>query len=300
MTKLGTVLIFLAIILTSCNSGEFGRHKKDALKDTLSLSEEILNGKIEPINPSVFKHLIETKKRLPVPPPIPQATYIQDFAVRGGDKKDMCYQSTSLQTVVASCDYKTSSIRNAALRLAANNPGVYNLGQMCDIFDYSIANWKYVNDPIGYEYVAKASETLEQDFAGDCDDFATILGSMLMAVGGDIRINYAFNDTSGHAFVEANLGEIMLEDIESYLKNRYDLPSSVELQTRKDPSSRNTWLNMDWFAKHPGGKYFPYNRGYRFYVIDSRCESFTINSDLKKYNPTGTEIYDKLQWKPNN
>lgn len=245
------------------------------------------------VKPKVFEDILEKNRQSIVqnPPVIPAHTYrrSQNSAPKNDNSRlQQLYLhpfkiSKELTQIVQSCDFTSSKVRTEAIMLASANVGNYNLGQMCDIFDYAKGSWKYVNDPIGYEYVAKASESIENNYIGDCDDFAVTLGSMLMAVGGDIRINYAFGDAGGHAYVEANLGDLDFAPIVNYIKARYKLENDVKVRVRKDKRTGNLWLNMDWFQNHPGGTYFNYKQGASYYVVDQSCETFTLLTDLAWY-----------------
>ena len=53
-------------------------------------------------------------------------------------------------------------------------------------------------------------------------------------------------------------------------KDAYD---GSGIWTRTDPEG-NKWLNLDWFANHPGGKYFNYNHGTTFYILQDYCNDF--------------------------
>ena len=95
----------------------------------------------------------------------------------------------NLKMLDEACDYLCPYTKQFANSLAGKSPGPFNAGQICEIFDYCFKNWKYVNDPTGAEYVASASESIEGNLAGDCDDFAILIASCIMAIGGDACIN---------------------------------------------------------------------------------------------------------------
>lgn len=246
------------------------------------------------INLKVYHKILQRNKEalLKNPPIIPVHTFTKSEMSPNASKllikvDNPCEKSKELNQILTSSDYTSKIVRSEAIALASANPGEYNLGQLCTIFDYARQSWKYVNDPIGNEYVAKASETIENNYTGDCDDFAVVLGSMLMTIGGDIRINYAFNDTSGHAFVEANLGNTDAGKAVQYIRNRYFLSPSQVINVRKDKRTNNLWLNMDWFANFPGGGYFDYKDGTSYYVTDESCETFSKFTDLIRYEIDG-------------
>lgn len=179
---------------------------------------------------------------------------------------------TKKKNIIEACDYRNNVVRNKAAEIASQTPGSFNIGQVCDIFDYCNDNWKYVNDPSQSDLFQKASNTIRNGLTGDCDDFAILMASMLLAVGGDARVNVAWTSDSGHAFTELNLGSKDIKTCADYIRARYDFTGSVWY--RKD-SEGNGWLNLDWWAKHPGGEYYEGKQGVRFYIIDEYLEEFS-------------------------
>ncbi|MCB9252384.1 MAG: transglutaminase domain-containing protein [Flavobacteriales bacterium] len=205
---------------------------------------------------------------LPVPPRISynvssqRKAFIKDFFTN-------CNLSGEKRKLLEACDFSNKDVRDFAIRIAGNSPGTYNLGQICDLFDQCFANWKYVNDPKGEDYIAAASETLINNYTGDCDDFAVLVCSSILAVGGEARISYAYKGKKGHAFTEVNLGTTPQEIVTEYLSTRYNLKV---VQGKKDKAG-NWWINLDWFSGFPGGPYFNYTKGQRFYIIQNYCEN---------------------------
>lgn len=219
---------------------------------------------------SNFSNNSYDKERRPTPPTIKTALSSQDKKILKELFKG-CNLSGDKKQLVKACDYKNSTVRNYSVNIAGQSAGDYNLGQICDIFDHFYDNWKYVNDPQTMNYVEYASVTIQNNFNGDCDDFAVLLCSALISIGGEARINYAYNSTSGHAFTEVNLGKTNKNKIINYLKKRYNISSKINGRHDK---YQNWWLNLDWFANHPGGKYFDYTSGTTFYIIQNYCEKF--------------------------
>ena len=81
----------------------------------------------------------------------------------------------NIEMLKESCDYnvpKTKGFANKLAGKASLSDGTFNIEQLCEIFDYCYSKWRYVNDPKGSEYLAKASETIASSLTGDCDDFA--------------------------------------------------------------------------------------------------------------------------------
>lgn len=207
---------------------------------------------------------------LPPPPSI-------DYNISQHDKKFFrelfkdCNLSGKKDELVESCNYSNYILRNKAVSIAGKDEGTYNLGQICNIFDYCYNNWKYVNDPRSSEIVEYASNTISNGLNGDCDDFAVLVCSMILSIGGEARINYAYDSDSGHAFTEVNIGKTKVND---YISKRYkDVYDDSGIWTRTDPEGNN-WLNLDWFANHPGGKYFNYTHGTTFYILQDYCNDF--------------------------
>ena len=174
-----------------------------------------------------------------------------------------------MRELIVACDYDNPTVRNNSVALVGASPGVFNLGQICDIFDFCYINWSYVNDPITSDYFSKASESINNGLNGDCDDFSILLCSMILSIGGEARINFAYDATSGHAFTEVNIGRTNQSEVQRYLSARYN---NAQMWHRKD-NQGNLWLNMDWQAEYPGGKYWKYNHGVCFNLIRNTLES---------------------------
>jgi hypothetical protein len=208
----------------------------------------------------------------PIPPPP-----IIDFNVTYHDKRVLkelfkgCNLTGDKKQLVNACNYTNSTVRNYSVRIAGQSEGDYNLGQICDIFDHFFNNWKYVNDPKSTDYIEYASSTIQNNFNGDCDDFAVLLCSSLLSIGGEARINYAYNSTSGHAFTEINLGKTDITKVNNYLRRRYKIKEKINGRQDKN---QNWWLNLDWFSNYPGGPYFDFTQGTSFYILQNYCENF--------------------------
>jgi len=200
------------------------------------------------------------EKELPLPPKIefsrPQNIYTREQYINyheiTGEMKDL----------IIACDYDNSTVRNNAVALVSISPGSFNLGQVCDIFDFCYMNWSYVNDPITRDYYAKASETLKNGLNGDCDDFAILMCSLVLAVGGEARISFVYKGEKGHAFAEVNLGTTNRGEVKEYLLARY---GRDELHYKEEDG--NWWLNLDWSGQYPGAEYWDYDNGTCFNII---------------------------------
>jgi len=163
------------------------------------------------------------------------------------------------------------NVRILAVGLAKHSPGEYNIWQVCMIW-YGLKNtWSYVNDPRGSEYVASASDSAVL-MAGDCDDFAVLMTSMIEAIGGSSRIVAAQNEQGGHMYSEVYLSsskigaEKLIGDIAKLDQKRSNVKKGFSYRT----DSSGCWLNLDWSAEHPGGPYFSATFEVLIYP-DGRC-----------------------------
>jgi hypothetical protein len=169
----------------------------------------------------------------------------------------------TVPALVEAIDHTHPVTRNTAVRIAAEDQGPYNLEQMARIWTHIRGRWRYVNDPRGSDYFAKASETIENEYAGDCDDFAVLLVAMLSAIGGEARVVIMDGPRGGHAYAEAclrtdpdevrqRLGVHYRRTWDKYLGRQ----AVKELHFRPGEDCP-TWLNLDWNAGVPGGPYEP-------------------------------------------
>lgn len=92
-------------------------------------------------------------------------------------------------------------VRAKAAETARSYPGAYNIYQVCSLFDMVKEEVEYVSDPRGNDIWEPANVTLRIG-AGDCEDQAILLSSMLEAVGGTTRVYL----TDNHAFAAVYLG----------------------------------------------------------------------------------------------
>jgi hypothetical protein len=168
----------------------------------------------------------------------------------------------------AAVDYTNPTTRDYAVKLAALSSGPYNIVQICEIYDYLYKNWKYVNDPSGFDYVSLASRTINANLAGDCDDYAVIMSAMIMAIGGMARVVIARSDVGGHAYAEVYMGnetdcKALTKKIREHYQSFWDWLFGNDpvgsIAYHKD-SKGGCWVNLDWTSKFPGGQFFDSNK----------------------------------------
>jgi hypothetical protein len=165
--------------------------------------------------------------------------------------------------LVDAMDYRHPTTRNTAVRIAADEQGPYRLEQMALLWTHVRGRWRYVNDPRGGDYFAKASETIENEYAGDCDDFAVLLVSLISAIGGEARVVIMDGPRGGHAYAEAcvrhDADEVRQRLAVHYRRtwDKYLGRQQVQQLHYRPGEECPLWLNLDWNAGVPGGPYEP-------------------------------------------
>lgn len=170
------------------------------------------------------------------------------------------------------CDYNLPYTKMFANQLAGRTPGQFSIEQVCEIFDYCYSKWRYVNDPNGQDYIARASESIAGSLIGDCDDFAVLMASCILACGGDACIVYANGPKGCHAYAEVDINSFRkskdISEIGNVIKKRFPSHSVSQLAIRNTRS--NKWLNLDWQAAYPGGSFFEATEHKYYYIIDGQ------------------------------
>lgn len=131
---------------------------------------------------------------------------------------------------------------------------------VCAIFDNIFRNWNYQRDPGGMEYFEKAGVSV-YTYTGDCDDYATLMISLIKSIGGDGRVVCV----SGHAYPELYLGRNISDDeiqsiqdsINDYYESKGSRTRAAFLNYHTDPNGK-VWLNLDYQDRYPGGRFVEY------------------------------------------
>lgn len=155
-------------------------------------------------------------------------------------------------------DFQEPSVRDFAVEASlryfndTNNYAKYgNVIRYFSIFKV-INHWNYVPDPKGFDYFAKASESIKL-LAGDCDDHAILMAAAIKAIGGEARLVH----TKGHLYPEVKIGRLSdITKIYNLIKRQLFYKESMgnQIYYRVD-SEKNIWLNFDYTGKYPGAKY---------------------------------------------
>lgn len=177
------------------------------------------------------------------------------------------YNERNMEKLVEAVDYKNPVTNDFAVKLASYFPGEFNIGQICKVYDYIVKHWKYVNDAKMDDNFRSASRSIQNNFSGDCDDFAILIAALIESIGGEPRISTASDGNNGHAFTEVYVAntEEQMRMVAKEINNLYGT-NQFEISYKKDADGKY-WLNLDWFGepRHPGGKYFDYTNRVIFY-----------------------------------
>lgn len=162
--------------------------------------------------------------------------------------------------ILKSIDYTNMMVRNYALnatnkyfKKSQEEVRYRTIIQSFAIFKEINENWNYVHDPIGHEYYAKASESIQTQ-SGDCDDYSILMAACIKIIGGTPRLIY----TTGHIYPEIYIGdESDLETINYLIKDKLfpDESKGKRLFYHTDLDGK-IWLNLDYMAKYPGGPFY--------------------------------------------
>lgn len=160
--------------------------------------------------------------------------------------------------ILEAIDFANPQLRSFAVESSIkyfNEAGLYskygNLIRYFSIFK-TINKWNYVPDPRGLDYFAKAS-TSSKILAGDCDDHSILMAACIKAVGGTTRLVH----TSKHLYPEVLVCrnediQMVFDLIKNQLFYKESLGQSIFYHV---DGMGNVWLNFDYTASYPGGKF---------------------------------------------
>jgi len=143
-------------------------------------------------------------------------------------------------------DPTSDPIINLSHEIASNFSGAFNIYQACALFDYVNANIDYFTDPSSTEnYWCTPEQTL--NIGGDCEDHSTLLASLLIAIGGTVRMYM----TDSHAFLGLYIGNgSNIQDIGNAIRSYY----GTDLPLFYFEDDLGAWLIFDSVGSiYPGG-----------------------------------------------
>ena len=161
--------------------------------------------------------------------------------------------------IIKAIEFSDPGVRNFAVKATTKhfndirgNRENRRMIQCFAVFKEINSNWNYVNDPIGQEYIANASESLDH-LSGDCDDHAIFMAACIKAIGGTPRIIH----TQGHMYPEMLIGSKADLETATYLIKEVlfkDQAKNKKIYYHIDERGQ-VWLNLDYTAKYPGGPF---------------------------------------------
>jgi len=183
-------------------------------------------------------------------------------------------QFRNAQGILDAVDYKNEGVRNLGANYAISNFQDYQylhrhrkMIQYFSIFKEVRSRWNYVFDPYGEDYFSSVSETIDQlnyddQFKGDCDDYSILIGGLIRSIGGEVRLvrtKVTMKDSSivGHLYPEVKIGdskslEAAIYIIKAELFHKESKDNAVHYFKDADGY---IWLNFDYNAYYPGGRY---------------------------------------------
>ena len=264
-------LILFVIFLTGCTASDWQAIQK-ALEETQRIVDRRLQEYYQSYPPYSYQ---PQPNQYYYPQPQPSYQPQPDYQPQPSYSEQL---SEIFKKVAKAIEPTHPTVRTFALKLARKYPGEYNVGQICIIFKYLEENWRYVSDPKGVDYVAPAHESIEAGLAGDCDDFAVLMASLIEAIGGSARVIVAWGPEGGHAYCEVYVGsEKDLEELIDWICEYSDEYGTLSQKIYRwlvgqnyvfhyhKTASGEVWLNLDWSAEYPGGPFFKSYKAYAVY-----------------------------------
>lgn len=158
----------------------------------------------------------------------------------------------------AAADHLDPKVRDFAVRAATahfrevpTNGDEFTMVQCFSVFKEINSKWRYVSDPRGGEYFARATESAAL-LAGDCDDHAILMAACIEAIGGQARLVR----TVGHIYPELKIGSVKDLERAAYLIRKELFASEVgeaPIYYHTDADG-GTWINLDYTRSYPGGE----------------------------------------------
>lgn len=135
--------------------------------------------------------------------------------------------------------------------------------QLCYLWKHAKDNWVYINDPATKTHEdtwRSASQTIgtyyfddTHKYSGDCDDFAILVASFARQVGLESRFIGAYSAGGGHAFAEFFVPDAEWSQTLTEIRQFYHFNGNINYTT----GDKGNWINLDWWADHIGGPYYP-------------------------------------------
>jgi len=271
--KLLKLLILLLLILLSAGCIDSDIKKKDSASN--SSMEELLNADIENFivregdnslpdgsGSGEERETVESESAAggtgSVSPNIPDVPTYPEEKSNVVYPKEYRLLSLNFQRAIGSGDEKIAA---EVFNITGKTSG-YDIKDACDAFDYVNKRWQYRYDK-NAEFFFGASQTINDGYNGDCDDYSIVMSALLRNMGFNTRIVTGTSGDYGHAYPELYIGhdQETTYEILSYVQGRYSYSENIWYSSRElGEGKMQYWLNFDWSGsngyRHPGGEYF--------------------------------------------
>lgn len=180
------------------------------------------------------------------------------FSILENSGGSLSIEAKTANAVSQAIEPSNPTVRSLALNaIKSKHGGNYNVNQICDVYEYLYKHWTYVNDPnSNSDYYAKASESARL-MKGDCDDFAILMASCIEAIGGGSRVIIAESSNGdAHAYAEVYFAKDKTDKDSKAKSLASKYHDTIYLHPDSSTNPTSYWLNLDWSATHPGGKYY--------------------------------------------
>jgi hypothetical protein len=152
-------------------------------------------------------------------------------------------------------DHTDPVVRNFAVRHSIRyfNDAYSTYGPLVryvSLFKSINQQFKYVPDPVSAEYYATARETIENELAGDCDDYTILMIAVMTSLGARVRMVLL----KDHVYPELYGGDPdAFKIFQTAMKQLFREENPKGLYYREE--NGQIWINLDYTARHPGGPY---------------------------------------------
>jgi murein DD-endopeptidase MepM/ murein hydrolase activator NlpD len=196
------------------------------------------------------------------------------------DQEKQQEETSNAKLISLAIDYKTPIVKNFAnQQVQHSSSGVYNIAQICDVWQSIYSQWTYVSAPPNFNYFTSASDSIKNGGKGNCLDYAILNSAVIESIGGSSRVVTACSPNSAacHAYAEVYVGDTLsdAQTASTYIRSRY---GNTTIYGHKDSDllgHTHYWLNLDWDASHPGGRLFVDDGIYQVYFPNGFHESHT-------------------------
>lgn len=187
--------------------------------------------------------------------------------------------------------FDSETVVSATEDALSGTDGGFDIGKACAIFDYLDRNLNYTTDANDGDIWYSPEETLS-GMAGDCEDYALLLASMVHSAGGTSRIYL----TADHAFAAVYVGstEAEMENASSDVRAYYR--TGIETQFFSDGSGY--WMVADPLGSfHMGG--IAVGQSPTEYHNGSWSTTFAESDTLYAIDATGMDMKTPIWLEPN-